>query len=73
MEVLTPPSGSKSSTRPSAPSTLGKIKIVQVEEVRKPVSSAGAIVLQSMRKSVGVHSFGNKKKRDELNSVKYFT
>ena len=62
MEVPTPPSGSKSSTRPSAPSTIGKIKIVQVEEVRKPVSSAGAIVLQSMRKSVGVHSFGNKKK-----------
>ena len=73
MEVPTPPSGSKSSTRPSAPSTLGKIKIVQVEEVGEPVSSAGAIVQQLMRESVGLLSFGNKKKRDELNSVKYFT
>ena len=42
---------------------LHELSVVEsVEEVRKPVSSAGAIVLQSMRKSVGVHSFGNKKK-----------
>ena len=54
MEAQTLPSGSKSSTRPSAPSTVGKIKIVQVEEVGEPVSSAGAIVQQSMRESVGI-------------------
>ena len=42
MEVPTPPSGSKNSTRPSAASTIGKIKIVQVEEVGEPASSAGA-------------------------------